>query len=153
MAGKTSVQGGHVYNSEKARIIGQKFTGEPFEEGGPVPPDSTLERLQRTKAGYYFVYSHGGSNTRYASRVGKEWKDDASILPLTREEADDWAQKHLTAEEWEAEFGAPAKGSMRTISVSIPEATYRFIRDQAAEQGMSMGDVIAMQFEAATREL
>lgn len=147
MTGKTSFQGGHVYNSEKARVIGQHFTGAEFDEAGPVPPDSILERLQRTKAGYYFVYSHGGSNTRYASRNGKEWQDDAIITPLSREEAEEWALKHLTKEAWEAEFGSPEAGATRTISTVVPERVYRIIRDEAAEKGVSMGEVIASRFD------
>jgi hypothetical protein len=35
---------------------------------------------------------------------------------------------------------------MRTISVKVPEAVYRAIRDEASELGKSMGDVIASRF-------
>ena len=142
----TRVENGHLYDSEKARVIGTCFTGEPFDDDGVVPPNSVLERLQRTKAGYYFVYSHGGSNTRYAVRDGRRWLDNADIRPLDRDEAEAWARRHLAHDEWAAEFGEPDADATRSMTVTVPESVYRAIRDEAAETGRSMGDVVASRF-------
>ena len=145
----TRVSGGHVYDPKKARVIGSYYRGEEFDpEGDEIPARSIWERLQRTKAGRYFVFGVGGKDTRYAqpTKKGTEWQAGSSVTPVSREDADAWARKHLTNAEWKAEFGTPDPSAMRTISVKVPEAVYRAIRDEASELGKSMGDVIASRF-------
>lgn len=141
------VSGGHVYDPQKARVVGSCFRGKAFDpERGEVPADGICERLQRTKAGKYFVYGIGGKDTRYAKQTGAEWIAGTAVTPVSREDAETWARRHLSQTEWEAEFGEPDPSAMRTISVRIPERVYRAIRDEASELGRSMGDVIAARF-------
>ena len=89
------------YDTEKARLIGEVWYGalEDFshwEAGLYVTP-----RGRR-----YFLAGSGGPMTRWARpAVSGGLIAGEGIIPLTREEALEWAEKNLSAAEIEAEFG------------------------------------------------
>lgn len=147
------ISAGHVYDPDKARVIGAATRGELFNpEGENVPSTGMWERLQRSKSGKYFVFGRGGSETRYAVMDGGTWKAGSQITPLSAEEASAWAKRHLSEAEWESEFGEPDPEAVRTLSVKIPETVYQMIRNEAAELGVSMGEVVASRFTRRTQE-
>lgn len=141
------ISAGHVYDAEKARVVGSYYKGEPFDiDASNIPPTSMFERLQRTKSGRYFVFGIGGADTRYAARADGTWTPGSKITPLSSEDANAWAKRHLTHSEWQAEFGEPAPDELCNLSVKIPAIIYRKIRNEAAQRGISMGEVVAERF-------
>jgi len=91
---------GKRYDSETARLVG-KFSnpgsGRDFQH--------YVESLYQKRTGEYFLYGIGGPMTQYAVSTGQNsWSGGSKIIPFTADEARDWAEEHLTADEYEAEF-------------------------------------------------
>mgnify|MGYP004476383771 CR=1 FL=1 len=92
---------GKLYDTDTARYIGSKQSiyyksdYRYFEEG-----------LYKKKTGEFFLYGEGGPASRYAEYLesggcigGKQ------IIPLSENEAKEWAEKNLTVGEYEELFG------------------------------------------------
>ncbi len=94
---------GLTYNTETATEIGSN--------GSIMGPDSGDfhawgETLYRTKKGRYFLHGEGGAMTKYARKVDSNTTSGgAEIIPLSKEEALEWAEQNLDGEIVEAEFG------------------------------------------------
>jgi hypothetical protein len=64
------------------------------------------ETLYRKKTGEFFLYGEGGPMTKYAVAEGSNsWRGGSRIMPLSFHEAREWAEEHLSGEEYEAIFG------------------------------------------------
>jgi len=97
----------------KRVIEGVRYdTENAINIGGVTPnPDRSDFRfydadLYRTpKSGRYFLAGEGGPLTVFATRDDSGMRGPGKkILPMTREEAFDWAQNHLNTKTIEAEF-------------------------------------------------
>ena len=65
----------------------------------------TEETLFRKKTGEYFLYGFGGPRSKYAKRIADGYTGGEMIIPMTQEEAELWAEEHLTTDEYETIFG------------------------------------------------
>jgi len=96
---------GRKYDTEKAIEI-DDFNN--FGSGADSVHDfryfhATLYRTM--KSGRYFIFGYGGPMTRFAQSAGQnQWGAGWDIIPLTRQEAFEWAQVYLPPETVEAEF-------------------------------------------------
>lgn len=91
---------GKIYNTETAEKIGFYCNGESgfgrFEE-----------TLYKTKKGRYFTHGEGGPMTHYAKSCGQNsWTGSEDIFALSESEAREWAEKHLSSEEYLKFFSA-----------------------------------------------
>ena len=92
---------GKMYNTETARVVG----GTGY--GCPSDLDYWKEELYRKKTGEFFLYGEGGPMSKYARYCGQnQWAGGEEIIPLNLEEAQEWAETYLSAEEYEEIFGA-----------------------------------------------
>lgn len=97
---------GYHYNTENAKLI-----GSVSNLGHGV--DSTTDfgfwsaSLYRTpQSGRYFVHGEGGAMTRWAQASGRNsWTGGEDLVPMSRDDAFEWAQAHLETDEVMAEFG------------------------------------------------
>ena len=139
---------GHRYDTDTARLVGSWESGE---DAGDLHYVS--ETLYRTKAGLYFVHGEGGARSRYAEQVEQNaWGSGSKIVALSPEAAREWAEEHLTGEEYEAEWGTPDEGEGRVMSVRVPEATYQAIRRNATDLGRTMGEVITKAVATCSKD-
>ena len=91
---------GKSYDTNTAKLIGSRDNGE---YGGF---DFISESLYLKRTGEYFLHGRGGARTCYARYVGAEsWCGGEQIIPLNLTSASSWAEKNLTADEYEAAFG------------------------------------------------
>jgi hypothetical protein len=94
---------GKRFDTEKAILIGEGSHGY----GGDFSAwHASLYRTPRS--GAYFLAGHGGPMTRWARSLGDNNNGrtgGSGIIPLDREEALEWAEAHLTAEQVEGAFG------------------------------------------------
>ena len=60
--------------------------------------------LYRTGGGRYFLAGRGGPMTRFATRSGNALTGGSKIIPLTEDEARQWAEQFLDAETVEQYF-------------------------------------------------
>lgn len=102
------------------------------------------ETLYRKRTGEYFLHGEGGARSRYAvSHGNNEWGGGESIEPLTYEAARRWAEEHMGAEAYEAEFGEVSEdGGMVAATFRISESTRAKIQREASRRGITQGEVI-----------
>lgn len=128
-----------LYDTATAAEIGRDGNGYNTSDFNCV-----LETLYRKRTGEYFLHGEGGARSRYASREGNMWGWGQQIIPLTYDEAQDWAEKHLTADEYAEAFGMPDEGddSKTVITITLPAQKAAALRQAAEKSGMSLGAYI-----------
>lgn len=91
---------GKLYNTETAKMIGSWR----YSHSGDF--NYCEETLYQTKKGNYFVYGEGGPRSRYAVDVGNNSVSGSSnIYVLSFDEAKEWAEENLDADEYLEAFG------------------------------------------------
>lgn len=97
------------------------------------------ETLFQKKTGEFFLYGKGGPMTKYAVAVGQNsWSGGSRIMPLSFQEAREWAEEHLDGDEYEAIFGEVAEDESRvTVCYSLSAAAAETVKRRAAELGIS----------------
>lgn len=102
------------------------------------------EELYQKRTGEYFLYGEGGPMSRYARTVGQnEWSAGEKIMPLTPARALDWAEEHLSADEYEAAFGLPSEDDSDVrVEILVPAVLNAQLRGLAAERGCSLTDLV-----------
>ena len=98
------------------------------------------ETLYRKRTGEYFLYGAGGPMTQYARTIGQnEWSGGEKIIPLSAENARNWAEEHLDGDEYESIFGLPDEDADPVmLSVMLPADLSALIRQKAVEKGISL---------------
>lgn len=109
------------------------------------------ETLYQKKTGEFFVHGQGNAASRYAERVGASgWTGSEKLVPMTWDEAREWAEEHLEADEYETIFGEVAEDDSRTaISLTIPVHVHERLKKMAAKTGKTQSDIIAEMILAA----
>lgn len=112
---------GKVYDTETAREVGY-FNDQPT--------GNVAEYLFRKKTGEFFV------------KRWDAWNGD-SILPITYTEAQDWLEKHGSAEQYAAVFGEPDDGSEDvTLGLRVSAAAAAKLKRKAAAEGMTQSAIL-----------
>ena len=130
---------GKKYDTETAKEVGYWSNGGSWRDFSHVD-----ETLYRKKTGEYFLFGEGGPQTRYAVSTGQNsWTGGEKIIPLTHENARQWAEEHLDGDEYEAIFGEVTEDDSRVnatfrLSTSLLEK----IRRKADETGSSISDYV-----------
>ena len=109
------------------------------------------ETLYRKRGGEYFLHGEGGAMTHYSQSYGtNSWGFGERIMPLTPKEAQEWAEEHLEADEYEAEFGeAPEDDERATIYATVSAEAKRKLERMALEQGKTQAEVLESIITAA----
>ena len=89
---------GRRYDTETAELIGL------FRDSCPGQFDYVKEELYRKRTGEYFLYGEGGPRSRYAKSEGSTFSSGSDIRRMTEDEAREWAEAHLSADEYEQAF-------------------------------------------------
>ena len=132
---------GKLYNTDTAKRLGV------YANGGSWRDFSHLEEaLYQKKTGEYFLHGEGGAMTIYATPEGNNsWSGGSRIMPMTYDEAKEWAEKHLEADEYEAIFGEIVEddGTGKTVvSISVSAAKWEKAKREAAKKGMGISEYI-----------
>ena len=126
-----------VYDTEKAKRCGEY-------EPSPYRSDFHwfCETLYQKKTGEFFLHGDGNAASKYSKSCGQnEWCGSEKIIPLTYEEAQSWAEKHLDGEECISIFGEPEEEieGKRALNVQISESAYLTLKQEAAKRGITLG--------------
>ena len=132
---------GRVYDTDKARELGT------YANAGDWRDFSHLEEtLYRKKTGEYFLFGEGGPATKYAEAEGQNsWTGGRRIMPMTYDEAREWAEEHLTADEYEAIFGEIVEddgAGKQVVSISVSPAKWEQAKREAAKRGIGISEYI-----------
>lgn len=94
---------GKLYNTETAEELASWHNGCSYNDF-----NYCREVLYRTKKGNYFIYGEGGAMSKYSRFCGNNsWDGGDDIVPLTIEEAKEWAETHCSADNYCEIFGKP----------------------------------------------
>jgi len=91
---------GRTYNTNTSKRVGYWTNGIPSNDFGYC-----YETLYKNTKGAYFLHGEGGAYSKYATAKGDNRGWGEQIVPMTKEEAQEWAEERLEAEEYEEEFG------------------------------------------------
>jgi hypothetical protein len=96
---------GKRYDTSKAVEVGEYNN---IGEGADSVTDfkfwsATLYRTPRS--GQYFLHGEGGPMSRFSQSAGQNsWTGGSDIIPMTKQEAMEWAEQYLSPSKTEAEF-------------------------------------------------
>lgn len=135
---------GKIYNTETATLVGEWSNGSRDF-------DWREELLYRKKTGEYFMHGKGGPMSRYAEQIEQNsWGNGEALTPLSYENARKWAEEHLTTDEYDAEFGAPAEDDTTTVlTISLPADVVATARQEAAKREIVLSQYIAQLIKTA----
>ncbi len=124
-----------VYDTDTATWIGLSDNG--YEYGALAYSGETL---YRKRTGEYFLHGEGGPLSHYAVQLGdNDWSGGERITPISYETARKWAEAHLDAAAYEAEFGSVAEDASQTaVNLYFRTDTADALRRAAAEAGVPM---------------
>lgn len=98
-----SIINGKRYDTEKAILVGEGGSiGLSYNDFGHW--EAKLYKTPRS--GQFFLAGEGGPMTRWARPCGNGRTGGEGIIPLSDEDALDWAERYLTTAQVEAHFGA-----------------------------------------------
>lgn len=134
---------GKVYNTDTARKIGTWSNGADRTDFSWVE-----ETLYQKKTGEFFLRGQGGPNTRYAQQLeASRWTGGETISLVSYDSARQWAEDHLTADQYQAVFGEVAEDDSRTtLLLSLPASTVKKIKQDAAQAGMTVSAYVKSKF-------
>lgn len=129
---------GKLYNTDTARKVGA------WSEDDRGSFSWYEETLYQKKTGEFFLYGDGHAASPYA----KSYSDGTmgpgeAVRPLSYDAARKWAERCLTADEYEAIFGLDDEDEGRTVlSVSMSSAAAAMARQAAAGKGVTLSAYI-----------
>lgn len=130
---------GRLYDTETAKMVGSD--GRDLSDRLRY----TISRLYRKRTGEHFLHEEGGAATRYAHQdeLGG-WVGGDVITPLPYDRAREWAEGHLDADAYEAEFGPVSEGAGDVpMSLRLPAETARRLREAAARRECTLAELVA----------
>ena len=136
---------GKLYDTEKAEELASAENSER-----PSDINYVQETLYKKRTGEFFILGYGGSNTRYAKHEDERWTAGQLIQPLSYEQAQAWAEKNLSGDEYESIFGEVEEdGSNVTMTISIPASIKAKIERMASKEGLTQSAIIARLVDEA----
>ncbi len=106
------------------------------------------ETLYLKRTGEFFLYGKGGPMSEYKRMISQnEWSGGEKIIPLSIEEAKEWAEKYLDADEYEALFEVEEDKTL--ISIWIPDSV-KADADKLREKCYTLADIFKAGVNALT---
>lgn len=130
------------YNTETAKPVGRWDNGYPWNDF-----NHCREELFKKKTGEYFLYGQGGAFTAYRDYDGDMTCSGEDITPFSYKQARQWAEEHLTSDEYESEFVKIEKKQKITVDL-LPEQNAKLIK-YCRENNVSLSDAIRRLIERA----
>lgn len=125
---------GKVYDTTSAKEVGC------YNNGLPTDFNYIEEVLYRKRTGEFFLHGSGGTRTKYATSLGgNSWSGGEKILPISYEEARQWAEAHIDADAYEAAFGVIEEDNTKTtINLSLPVCLVERLKRDSSKAGMGL---------------
>lgn len=84
---------GKIYDTEKSTLIGESSATDAHR-GDFRYWEASLYQTPRSKS--FFLAGEGGPMTRFAQSCGQNsWEGGSDLIPMTREQALEWAEANL----------------------------------------------------------
>lgn len=137
------IYGGRTYNTETSNKIGSwdnGIFGSDFR--------SCQEDLYKNTKGAYFLVGSGGAMSKYSVTHGNSTSGTTELIPMTAEAAQEWAEEHLDAEDYEAEFGVQEEATStdlknrERVGMTINSEIMTRLREHSANTGVPMSRML-----------
>lgn len=136
------VMNGRRYDTETAELVGEYANTYNYSDW-----NYKCEKLYRKKTGEFFLYGEGGPMSEYPVSSGNNnWTGSSKIMPLTIDEAKEWAKENLDADDYEKYFELEKEGNI-AFSLLIPENLYNKLKNESEKTGESMKDIVVGALE------
>lgn len=139
---------GRRYDTDTAKLVGS------FESGYIGDLDWMNEKLYKKATGEFFLAGEGGARTRWSRRTIDGYSSGEGILPLTLDEAREWAEEHLSVKEVEKLFRTPseAETGKKIQSFSLSQTAIAGLKRLAQTCQTSRSDIIEQLVSKALKE-
>lgn len=139
---------GRRYDTATAKLVGT------YETGYIGDFDWRNEKLYMKSTGEFFLAGKGGARTRWASRTIDGFSSGDGILPLTLEEAREWAEEHLSVKEVENLFRIPsdAETGKKIQTFSLSQTAIAGLKRLAQTCQTSRSNIIEQLVSKALKE-
>lgn len=128
---------GKLYDTSTAKLIG----GDSYN-GSHSDFDYWEETLYKKRTGEYFLHGEGGPRSRYSECLGdNSWGWGEAIIPLSFAKAREWAEEHMSADDYAGAFGMPDEGT-DVLHVELPAPLMARIKNNAAERRQSLKEYL-----------
>ena len=137
---------GRRYDTETAKLVGYTSYSTPGDLY------YWCEDLYLKRTGEFFIHGQGGPMSKYSECLSEdEWGYGHEIKPLSLEEAQEWVEKYLGADEYEALFGKVEEDKVQ-VSTWIEEGIKGEIDKLREEQGYTIADIIKAGVKALSEK-
>lgn len=139
---------GRRYDTATAKLVGE------YETGYIGDFDWVNEKLYQKATGEFFLAGKGGARTRWSTRTIDGYASGDGILPLTLEEAREWAEEHLSVKEVENLFRIPsdAETGKKIQTFSLSQTAIAGLKRLAQTCQTSRSDIIEQLVSKALKE-
>lgn len=128
-----------VYDTTKAKRLAEY-------EPNPYHSDFHwyCETLFQKRTGEYFLHGDGNAASKYSKSCGQnEWCGDEKIIPLTYDEARQWAEERLDTDNYIGIFGEPAEDdSVTALNLTLSSASVAKFKAAAQQQQISQRELM-----------
>jgi len=131
-----------VYNTDTAKQLGSMDNGYPINDFHYFE-----ETLYRTQSGKYFLYGHGGALSRYGEWHGNSGRSSEKIMPMSYEDASEWAQENLDGDEYIEIFGDPEGGDKAQLNVTISKNARNKLDELRDASNLTLSTIIERLIE------
>lgn len=130
---------GKVYDTETTKMLGEY-------EPNPYRSDFHwyCEQLYQKKTGEFFLYGEGNAASPYCQYIThSERAGGEKIIPLTYDEAAEWAEKHLDGEKYIGIFGEPEEDDEKVqLKAYVSNVSLAKAKQNAAQAGITLSQYI-----------
>lgn len=141
---------GRRYDTATAKLVGT------YETGYIGDFDWRNEKLYMKSTGEFFLAGKGGARTHWSRRTIDGYSGGSGILPLTLDEAREWAEEHLTQAEVEELFQIPKEdvdSGKKIQTFSLSQTAIAGLKRLAQTCQTSRSDIIEQLVSKALKEL
>lgn len=123
-----------VYDTDTAKLLAE------YDSGNRDDFHWYCEELYQKKTGEFFIYGEGNAASPYSQKVDTNtWSGSCAIKPMSYDEAREWAEKNLDADEYISIFGEPQEDDSRqSVNISLSAQKAAQLKQAAAKAGMTV---------------
>lgn len=128
-----------LYDTATAELIAEWSNGRSLRDFSWCQ-----EELYRKKTGEFFLHGEGGPMSQYVHYIDdNNWSGDEQLIPLTYDEAAEWAEKHMDADAYQAVFGEIAEDDTSIMfTCRLPASSVDKLRRASGRSGRTQQDIL-----------
>ena len=103
------------------------------------------ETLYRKRTGEFFLHGVGNAASKYAKRIEMNtWSGGEEIVPLSYDAAQEWAESHLNADDYEKIFGEVSEDDeeKKVTTITLSASTLEKAKRLAGKEGVFLSELI-----------